>query len=122
MVLQRHAIFCMLALLAYAAASSMASAEAENEPLKYTEKFWSSRIGAQMLQINDNMKKAMAGALKQQAPQSPKKVRQHAYHRFELLGSLFGLLRGLFARPGWDFAVACCMPVGGCAHATVVPP
>lgn len=104
MVLQRHAIFCMLALLA--CAGSMASSEAENEPLQYTEKFWSSKIGLQMLQINDNMKKAMSGALKQQPAQSPKKVRQQACHRNIVSSSLFGLPRGLLARPGWNFAVA----------------
>lgn len=76
MVLQRQAIFFffMLAMLACATADR-ASSEAGNETLQYTEKFWSSNIGLQMMQINDNMKKAMSGALKQSPAQSPKKVR-----------------------------------------------
>lgn len=74
MIPRQRAIFCLVALLAVSQASSLAIAQNAKDTLQYTERFWSSKIGYQMMHINDNMKAAMSGALKQQPPQSPQKV------------------------------------------------
>jgi hypothetical protein len=75
MALQRPGIFCLIVLLAVSHASNRANAEDADDTLQYTEKFLTSKIGHQMMHIDENMKAAMSGALKPQAVQSPKKVR-----------------------------------------------
>ncbi len=70
----RHAIFCLVALLALAHASTAAHAQPVNDTLQFTDKFLSSRIAYNMKHLSDNVKKAMSGALKQTPPQEPQKV------------------------------------------------
>jgi hypothetical protein len=73
---RRHAIFCLVAVVALAHTSNLASAQAANGTLQFTEKWLSSRIGYNMMHISDNMKKAMSGSLKQTPTQQPQKVIQ----------------------------------------------
>lgn len=69
-MLRQAAIFVML----LAAHASMASAQNVSDTLQYTEKFLFSKISSEMLHINDNIKAAMSGRLKHQAPTSPQQV------------------------------------------------
>ena len=69
----RQAIFCLVALLAFTHAR-LAHAQPSNDTLQFTEKWLNSKIGYSMQHVSDNMKKAMAGALKQTAEQAKQKV------------------------------------------------
>lgn len=96
-----HAIFCLVAVVALAHNSNLASAQAANGTLQFTEKWLSSRIGYNMMHISDNMKKAMSGGLKQTPTQQPQKVIHNCTHLYLEVIIMPRLPITVSAMPAW---------------------